>query len=288
MINFINIGPGRCATSWLYAALLEHPEVVTSKSKETNFFNCNYNKGVDYYISLFPSQGKIFGEISNLYFSNPNVAARIYDFNPDTKIIINLREPFSLALSTKVFGLRRAMNLTGKTIFDISYADIMGDGKKCDSPLSMAEALNYLHVVENYVSIFGKNNIYFLIYERIGKEPELVVKELYEFLGVNSNFSPKSLHTVINPSASPRNQYLARLSRVASRFLRKLGFLSLIDKLKRSSFIRCMIFKDSFNPALSAVALGAVLNQDERDFLLESKSLFLEKIPELNRWWIDE
>ena len=49
--TFINIGPGRCATSWLLEALKAHPEIEMSKVKETEYFNTHFQRDTDWYHS---------------------------------------------------------------------------------------------------------------------------------------------------------------------------------------------------------------------------------------------
>ena len=50
--NFINIGPGRCASSWLLEVLESHPQISMARIKETEYFNTNFDKGAAWYLSL--------------------------------------------------------------------------------------------------------------------------------------------------------------------------------------------------------------------------------------------
>ena len=79
--TFINIGPGRCATSWLLEALKAHPEIEMAKVKETEYFNTNFDRDVDWYESHFSvgsNNAQAIGEISNNYYLDASVAPVSY------------------------------------------------------------------------------------------------------------------------------------------------------------------------------------------------------------------
>ncbi len=281
--NFVNIGPGRCATSWLYESLLEHPDIVMSSSKETNFFNCEFKKGIDWYLKQFSNCDYVFGEISNMYFANPEVLNRIFDFNKHTKIIINLRDPLSLIKSIIQFGHRRGLSFDSQNIFEIEYSVIMSDGRECDSKMSLAESLDYSQIAKNYITKFGTDNVYFLIFERIAIEPDEVLEEIYEFLNVDSNFKPKTIRNVINPASSARNIFVAKTSRLIARLLRKMGFLVLLDSLKRSIFVHKLIFKDFSDTSRSMDDL--IFSDEELSYINDCKNSFIDLLPVLKKWW---
>ena len=92
--SFIDIGPGRCATSWLWETLRSHPEIAMSPIKETEFFNTHFDRGWAWYESHFKS-GTVAGEVSTNYYLDSLVASRIRDYGPKIKIVVNLRDPFS-------------------------------------------------------------------------------------------------------------------------------------------------------------------------------------------------
>jgi len=54
-IDFIGIGAMKAASTWIFEALKEHPEICVSSEKETNFFNNDYNyrKGLKWYKKFF-------------------------------------------------------------------------------------------------------------------------------------------------------------------------------------------------------------------------------------------
>jgi hypothetical protein len=106
--NFIIVGAQKAGTSALHRMLQQHSTVTASKIKEIHFFSNDewYEQGnsIHQYHSFFPlphsvPKNNLLFETTPIYLYHPKVAARIYHYNPDMKIIIILREPAERALS---------------------------------------------------------------------------------------------------------------------------------------------------------------------------------------------
>jgi hypothetical protein len=102
--SFIIIGTQKAGTTALHKYLSLHPQLIESK-KEIFFFDCdkNYKKGVKFYLSHFQGNrnkknGKFF-EVSPSYLVKESAAKRIYDFNPEIKLVASLRNPIERAFS---------------------------------------------------------------------------------------------------------------------------------------------------------------------------------------------
>lgn len=96
----------KSGTSSLYNYLNMHPEIFMSPKKEPMHFSNeeSWSKGHAQYLSLFSeaTSEKYLGEASTNYSKLPRrhgVAERIYDFNPDSKIIYLMRDPFERIVS---------------------------------------------------------------------------------------------------------------------------------------------------------------------------------------------
>ena len=68
--NFLYIGAEKAGSSWIYEILREHPQVYVPPAKDIQFFDKNFDKGIEWYLSLFGSgAGQIaIGEVSHDYF----------------------------------------------------------------------------------------------------------------------------------------------------------------------------------------------------------------------------
>jgi hypothetical protein len=254
--TFINIGPGRCATSWLFEVLLEHPQILMANIKETDFFNVNYHLGNTWYESHFPShsdpQKSAVGEISNNYYLDPIVATRIRDYNPDIKIILNLRNPFELLTSFYTFGIRRGLKLDSlNQSLSIPIGQIMGSGfdhrfkhknLTYSDCVSLLDSVLLAKCMTPFIETFETAQIYIFIYERLLSEPTQVIWELYNFLGVDTNFNPSVSGKIVNASIQPKSKLIARFFSKASYLLRRYGAHELLTSLHRSDWIKTMFY----------------------------------------------
>lgn len=293
--NFINIGTGRCATSWLFEVLRSHPDIGMATVKETEFFNTNFANGTDWYERHFlDGNQKAVGEISTNYYLDPEVAQRIHDYKPAMKIMINVRKPIDLLRSYYQFGLRRGVDMQDcQSVLDQPIGPIMGSGyeyrerKKC---LTVCDQRTLLEAVclearlRPYFKRFPSENIYVLIYERLASQQEQVLAEIYEFLGVDSKFKPEAAAKVVNVAIAPKSKAIARIATRASFLLRRLGLYSLQHFLKENELVKQMLYsresasnlrQDVFR-SLPAALISQLENETEKMAAL---------YPALAPWW---
>ncbi len=105
--DFIIIGVQKGGTSGLYSILKNHSLISSSSIKEVHYFDdddwYNQNKTFQYHL-FFPlphclsRKSKVF-EASPLYVFHPDVASRLYSYNPNLKLILLLRDPAERAFS---------------------------------------------------------------------------------------------------------------------------------------------------------------------------------------------
>lgn len=109
--DFLIIGAARCGTTSLYEYMIKHPNIEPCKVKETYFFSRYFDRGLNWYRSLFPSELKKFyvkkilgrkfitGEASPLYLHYPHTPKRVSKIIPNVKLIVLLRNPIDRAYS---------------------------------------------------------------------------------------------------------------------------------------------------------------------------------------------
>ena len=119
-VDFFIVGAPKAGTTSLYHYLNEHPEISMSSQKEPDYFSDAdiQNEGMYYgknridtikkYHSLFDdnSESKLKGEASVSYLFYKNVPQKIKAYNPDSKIIIMLRNPIERAFSHYLMDYR--------------------------------------------------------------------------------------------------------------------------------------------------------------------------------------
>lgn len=294
--TFINIGPGRCATSWLYEILKSHPDVAMASVKETEYFNTNYAKGHAWYERHFPSGDQTaVGEISNNYYLDPAVAKRIYDYNPATRIMLNLREPADLLRSFYQFGVRRGVEMQDcDAALNQPIGPIMGSGyeyrrsKKTLTPSDNCTLLDSVRLssrLQPFFDLFPSEQIYVLIYDRLKCEREQVLEEIYRFIGVDASFRPSIADQVVNTALTPKSKTIAKLATRTSFLLRRLGLYSVLNALKENALVKNILYSDKKARDAQADVLSVIPEDILRELELEGVYM-TELYPPLTKWWM--
>lgn len=106
LVNFLIAGVQKGGTTILDNYLRQHPNIGMANTKEVHFFdnenlfktdNIDYSR---YHNAFSPSpQHLLFGESTPIYTYWKNSASRIFNYNPNMKLIILLRNPVERAFS---------------------------------------------------------------------------------------------------------------------------------------------------------------------------------------------
>ena len=233
-IGFIGVGSPKCATSWTYKCLAEHPEICMGEPKEIHFFHPNdksgkynwkYEKGLDFYKSHFSNckPNQIIGEFGPLYFNDPDTPHLIKKHFPDVKIIINLRNPVD-----KIFS--HYNHSITKNDTDLTFEEAIKNPE-------WIELFTKFHPhLKRFFDNFPRENILINIYEDIEKDPVKFIQRIYKFIGADENYVPKLAHTHINAAVarySKKNKKIKRNIFKVYKFFKRLPILNkIILKLK--------------------------------------------------------
>lgn len=100
--SFIIIGVQKGGTSSLYHYLAQHPQIIPPKEKELHYFDTKEPTPSAPYLQMFPKSyftRKISYDATPNYIYYPGTAKKIYDFDPNMKFIVVLRDPVKRAFS---------------------------------------------------------------------------------------------------------------------------------------------------------------------------------------------
>lgn len=225
--NFFIVGAPKCGTTALYKYLESHPQVFLSDPKEVNFFSKKeleeqrlyYQdfkpKNENEYLNLFKNvdtQQKIIGEASVSYLYYPEVAGRIHSFNPDSKIVILLRDPVARAWSHYLMDKR--LGLVKKELMEIFQSGEAIDRLNFQQYFLLG---NYASQVEKYLDLFGKKNVKIFFTEELKSNRNNTIQKLYRFLGIqNFELTEDIKH---NAYKEPKGFFLKKLYSMS--FIRK-------------------------------------------------------------------
>jgi hypothetical protein len=130
---------------------------------------------------LTPKNNLISGDISPQYFFLPlEEIIKIKEILPTVKIIIILRDPLTWIWSF----YRMLLQLENKKVSDISEEEMLRSIENRFSNLMYSPAVN------NWISVFGKENVYISFFERLSNEPKEIFKEVCNFLEIDYNKYP--------------------------------------------------------------------------------------------------
>lgn len=253
--SFLYIGMPKAGSTWFFEALRQHPEVFVPIAKDIQFFDRNYERGLDWYSDFFrPARHELVtGELSHDYYASPQAAARIARDLPDVKLICCLREPGDFVVSAykynKMHHLKDDVDLDGFIDLDRTR-----------------RYTSYLENLSSYFAAFPESNIKIVFYEDLSA-PQALLSDIYGFLGVNPCFTPTVVHQRVNPARNPRSKAATRLAYGTGSLLRSLGMASLVGAVKRSALVERSLYRRDALPILSGgEALASVRRRCRRDY----------------------
>jgi len=236
-LTFIGIGAQKCASSWLFDILADHPEAALSGKKELDFFSYHYENGYEWYEQQFSNKpgAKAVGEISPSYFNEASVPERAKLYSPDLRILLSLRDPVERALSQHRHLVR---------IGTVSGPDYRFEKALADNPSYIEQGLYATHL-SRWLESFPENQIFVVLMDDIKNHPDETARKVYRFLGIAEDHQSAALHEKSNPSYVVRSRGLdsvvCTLRGVATRLgidsvwrgLGRLGFQRLYRKMNR-------------------------------------------------------
>ena len=122
------------------------------------------------------------------YLFYPQVALKLHTHNPESKIIILLRNPIDRSFSHYLMDFR--LGLVNESFESIVKKDTKH--KKLDLYYQQYIELGmYFQQVKRYLDIFKKENVLIIDSKEFREHTLRTIKQIYEFLNVDSSFEPK-------------------------------------------------------------------------------------------------
>lgn len=218
------VGTQKAGTTSLYGLMQQHPLVSVTKKKETGFFyNENvYSKGYNWFLKeYFSANGldKVLFEADPNYMYFPICIERIYQCNPETQLIIMLRNPADRAFSH--YMMMRRWCLEELSFEEACRAEpdrvCKGEWEKAD--FGYVERSRYADQISFILNVFPREQVFFVLFEEFTKDQQAVFNRILYWLGLPVK--------VVNPlsanvASHPRNKLVTKLlHRPEQRPLRK-------------------------------------------------------------------
>ena len=219
--NLFIVGQPKSGTTALHQFLGQHPEIYMSSIKEPHFFCSDFHLESDRaygrqrfydfrsesaYLQLFNKARnvKVAGESSTNYLYSHVAAQKIYNFNPDAKIIIILREPAKFLYSLHSHYVK----FTEENEPDFLTALALEDDRQQEKAISprvtspsylyYSQRVQYYQQVKRYCDRFNPKQIKVIIFEEFKSNNDTIFREVLEFLEVDPNFTPEYAAVNVN------------------------------------------------------------------------------------------
>jgi hypothetical protein len=186
--DFLVIGAMKAGTTSLYHYLRVHPQIFMPAVKELDFFAHEPTpaRGIHWYQRHFAQAGVdalAIGEASTMYTKHPRFPGtpeRIAATIPDVKLIYVVRDPIERIRShyqhQVALGAERAP-LAEAVFGDPIYLNVS----------------RYAMQIERYLECFDRGQLLVITSESLRDERARIVRSVYEFLGVDPDFTPPNL-----------------------------------------------------------------------------------------------
>jgi len=166
----------------MHSCLQEHPGIFVPDCKETRYFDENYDKPIDHYLDYFASatSSDILGEVATKYLSRRRVPSRIYNYFPNLRLIVNLRNPIERAFSAYKLDI---FNNHHSLSFEKAIKQYRGE---------YIQRGFYYSQLQRYFEFFERQQFLFLIFDDLKKDNESFYAEILNFLGVEVMLPPQA------------------------------------------------------------------------------------------------
>lgn len=241
--SFMVVGAQKAGTTSLYHYLCNHRKLIGSRPKEVHFFDVDeyFEKGTRWYMRHFKSLKALARDVTS-FEANPNYlyidccAERLFEFNPNLRIIILLREPVARAFSA--WNMYRSFRESGQPLPEIllkpyhratnsglepffkserfpdfqEWIDFEFEHLQRDSAMyepSLVRRGIYYPQVKRFVESFGWEQVLVIGSEDLGAKRDCTLNTILRFVGMpelESIHSPEARKHVI-PYTMELDQY---------------------------------------------------------------------------------
>lgn len=215
------LGGSKCGTSSLYTYLEQHPRICMSKPKEPMYFEAEFDRGKAYYFNRYFSHWKgeeivVDARVGHLYL--PYVPQRLFEYNPEARLMVVLRNPTERAISSWWHWYSRGLEslpLSDAIAVDLERID---SGYKLETKeeqelfertsresrkgmfRTYVDAGHFHDQLCRYLEFFPSTQLHVVLFDDLASDPRTVVSKTLDFLGAESDLADRFLYPVVNRS----------------------------------------------------------------------------------------
>lgn len=222
--NVLFVGPMKSGTTWVHDYLLARTDIcMPLETKETFFFDRNYNQGIARYEAYFrhfdPVLHAAAVEIGPSLFHKPEVMARVAEVLPDARIVFTLRDP--VARSWSHYQHMKRYGYTDAPLKEAvaAYPEIV-------------TASQYERIITDWQAACPRASFHRLELETLETDEAGYIRALCEVIDI-PYIGPDDIRVAAsNEAATPPSLRLARYGRQISYLLKDRGAYGVVNAAK--------------------------------------------------------
>ncbi|XP_028850913.1 heparan sulfate (glucosamine) 3-O-sulfotransferase 1-like 2 [Denticeps clupeoides] len=191
----IIIGARKGGTRALLEMLNLHPDVEVAKA-EVHYFNLdeNYHRGQTWYRAQMPftSLGQLTVEKTPGYFTAPLVPQRIWEMNPEVRLLLIVRDPAERLVSDYTQVLHNRLQ-RHKSYQPLEELLLLPNGHIDPSYKALQRSLYHLHL-QRWLSFFPRQQIHVVDGEALIRDPFPELQKAERFLDLPSHIEASNFY----------------------------------------------------------------------------------------------
>lgn len=226
---FLVLGAQKCATSWLYLCLKDHPALyLPDRKREVEYLGgaLHRERGDAWYLDLVsppPGRDLCPGDVSVDYLWDPCAPAEAARLLPDAQLVVSLRDPVTRAVSAYHWYQRKgilpaSVGLEKALRAGAAWLRWAEDDPEATAARGTPEELvargRYDVQLRRWLERFPADRLLVLDYAEIRDRPREALQRVWHHLGVDAHV-PSTLDE--RPKRNTYAPFLANLERLAPR-----------------------------------------------------------------------
>lgn len=242
-VSIFVIGAQKAGTTTLHSYLKKESSLSLPNIKETHFWSDSQrnSRGIEWYHSNFDRNKNILVEVDPDYSIKGKSIRQIYEYNPNSKIILIYRKPIERAYSQWNMSVRRGIE-------DLGFQEALNNEEKRLTEdleynykhFSYKQRSDYVRIIKDTKKYFDPNNILVVDFKSLMGENKLeIYSEICGFMEFKSNLSLVDISGKQNVNSRPRFALINKLLWQDSMIKKIVGKLipSRNLKLKLATFL---------------------------------------------------
>ena len=188
--DFLIVGPQKCATTWLYNCLHQHPDVLMPDSDFVHYFDMFYHKDETWYRNHFSEYDdeSTVGEVTRTYIRDEMAPERIAETLPEIKLIFTLRNPIDRAFS-------HWWHEKSKDKHSFEFSEVLENYDLYQNWI--VPGFYYRHLMR-FSQHFPDEQMKICFFDDLVEDNKTYIQDVYSFLEIDDGYVPSQIDQKVN------------------------------------------------------------------------------------------